>query len=117
MATRGAPLGNKNGSKGKPWREALRMELIQYESSEVPRGLVLRKIAVKVIEAALGGDLGAVQEIANRMDGKATENIQHEIATSARKLSDDELSRIITSGLRGGIDGEAQGEGEPAGLH
>jgi len=71
----GAPLGNKNGSKGRPWAEALAKSLKQYQGDGVVRGEAMRKIADKVVEAALKGDKDAIREIGDRSDGKPSQAI------------------------------------------
>ena len=70
MAKRGAPVGNTNNSKGKEWTDAIRYALANYENSDISRGKALKAIALKVVEKALEGDDGAIDEIANRLDGK-----------------------------------------------
>lgn len=62
-----APAGNTNAKKGKAWFDALRKELIQRDA--------LDKIAAKVVQAALDGERWAVEEIANRMDGKPAQAV------------------------------------------
>lgn len=63
----GAPVGNKNGAKGKEWFDALRKECVQ-------RG-ALAKIAKVVVDKAEGGEQWAIQEIATRFDGKPAQSI------------------------------------------
>lgn len=75
MAESGGQPGNKNGSKNKPWANALDRALAQYENPEVRSGDALRKIANKVIEQALEGNPIAMKEIGDRMDGKAHQSI------------------------------------------
>ena len=58
------PLGSEN--KDKPFREALRMELA--EMGDDHKGL--RKIARKLIGVATAGEIAAIKEIADRLDGK-----------------------------------------------
>lgn len=61
----GAPVGNTNATKNKPWADMLRRIDAQSE------GAKLRKIAEKVYELAEAGDIQAIKEIADRVDGKA----------------------------------------------
>ena len=69
----GGQPGNRNGARDKPWGEALRKALAQYEDKQakVNRGEALHKIANKTIKLALSGDQQAIKEIGDRMDGKA----------------------------------------------
>jgi ADP-ribosylglycohydrolase len=62
MANRGAPKGNNNPGKNKDWRDAVR--------KAVKMGGKLDTIAKKVVSMAEDGDMQAIQEIANRLDGK-----------------------------------------------
>jgi hypothetical protein len=64
-----APLGNKNATKNKPWAEALNRALLAED------GKKLRSLAEKLIERAEGGDISALKEIGDRMDGKAAQAI------------------------------------------
>lgn len=81
MAERGGQPGNKNPSKNKPWREALDRALAQFERKDaegnvlVGQGEALRAIADRVVNLAMAGDKDAWQEIGNRLDGKAIQEI------------------------------------------
>lgn len=63
-----APVGNSNAKKGKAWFDALRKECVQKDA--------LAKIAEKVVALALEGERWAVEEIANRMDGKPAQSVE-----------------------------------------
>lgn len=57
--------GNPGGRrKEKPWRDALTLALKDGD------GLKLRKIAEAVVSLAETGDMQAIKEIGDRMDGK-----------------------------------------------
>jgi hypothetical protein len=68
VATSGAQPGNANGRKGKEWFDALRKACVQKEA--------LPKIADVLIEKALAGEGWAIQEIANRFDGKPAQAVE-----------------------------------------
>ncbi len=70
-----AAQGNQYARKAKDWENALRRALERYETPNVPSGMALAKIAEKVVEQALEVNQKAVEEIANRLDGKATNTI------------------------------------------
>lgn len=57
-----APIGNKNASKNKPWADSIRKRLTQRKD--------LDNLADVMIDAALQGDMQAMKEIGDRMDGK-----------------------------------------------
>lgn len=67
----GAPVGNKNATKNKLWEEALRRALLAED------GRKLRDLADKLIERAQNGDVQALKEIGDRIDGKATQPLEH----------------------------------------
>ena len=61
----GAPLGNKNGAKeNRLWGEAIRRAVTQRD------GETLRALADKLIEKAAEGDVPALRELGDRLDGK-----------------------------------------------
>lgn len=65
MAQRGGQPGNKNGAKNRPWAEAINRALL------ADNGKKLRALAEKIIEKALEGDVPAMREVGDRVDGKA----------------------------------------------
>jgi hypothetical protein len=85
----GRPIGSVN--REKPFNDALRLAL---------RGnpLRLRRIAEKLTEKAEEGDLSAIRELADRLDGKPAQVIdRHDAAIG--ELSDAELQLIASGGL------------------
>jgi hypothetical protein len=62
----GAPLGNANHKKGKPFQDALRRAIAQNPQK-------VRNIVDKVLDMAEEGEAWAVKEIADRLDGKAVQ--------------------------------------------
>ena len=65
----GAPVGNQNAKKNKPWADALNRALLAED------GKKLRALADKLIDKALDGDVTALKEVGDRMDGKAAQAI------------------------------------------
>ena len=78
----GAPLGNNNNVKNKPYHDALRRVLAQLEIKDkegnviVPAGEALRAIVEKQAIQAYAGDTQAQKEIADRLDGKPAQQVQ-----------------------------------------
>lgn len=70
MADSGGQPGNKNATKNKVWEETLRRALLANDGEK------LRSIAEKLIEKAEGGDVSALREIGDRIDGKAKQQIE-----------------------------------------
>jgi vacuolar-type H+-ATPase catalytic subunit A/Vma1 len=68
---------------GKPWRDALRLELARADG---PQGTALERIARIVVNNALNGDMEAIYEVANRIDGKVAVQDSHEIGEPIQKL-------------------------------
>lgn len=66
----GAPLGNQNSSKNnRLWAETIRRAVVQAD------GETLRRIADKLIEMAAEGDMQAIKELGDRLDGKPAQTI------------------------------------------
>ena len=65
-----APIGNKNAVKNKIWSDAIRRAVLQ--------GKKLDSLANAIITAAEGGDISALKEIGDRLEGKVTQTISGE---------------------------------------
>jgi len=65
------PLGAQN--KDKPFRVALQMEIAA--AGESLRSL--RNIAQVLLDRAAAGEINAIQEVANRLDGKPAQAVLH----------------------------------------
>lgn len=61
----GAPFGNQNARKGKSWLDALKAEIA------IDDGARLQQAACQLLNKAAEGDLSAIKELADRLDGKA----------------------------------------------
>ncbi len=73
--TMSAPIGNQNARKAREWKDALKYALDTFEGGAIERGKALREIATRLIEKALAGDLQAIKEIGDRLDGKPTQAV------------------------------------------
>jgi hypothetical protein len=65
MAERGAPIGNKNACKNRPWAEAINRVLLANDGEK------MRALAERIVGRALEGDVSALKEVGDRVDGKA----------------------------------------------
>ena len=65
-----APFGNKNAVKNRPWAEVINRALIQGD------GQRLRSIAEKLLTLAENGDIQALKEVGDRLDGKPAQQVQ-----------------------------------------
>jgi hypothetical protein len=86
----GRPIGRVN--KGKPFADMLRVALLSGG------GRRLRIISEKLAEMAEAGDLQAIKEVADRLDGRPPQAIEQG-NVSVEVLSDRELFAIIRGGL------------------
>ena len=66
-----APLGNKNAIKAKPWSDAINRALLAN------KGKKLRALADRLIDRALEGDVAALKEVGDRVDGKVPQQLDH----------------------------------------
>jgi hypothetical protein len=85
----GRPIGSLN--REKPFNQALLMTL---RSNPV----ALRRIAAKLVERAEEGELAAIREIADRLDGRPAQMIDRG-DVPVRELSDEELLAIAAGAL------------------
>lgn len=69
-----AQAGNQNASNGKRFRSVL-IERIEYAKA-------LPKIVDALIAKAIEGDMTAIKEVSDRMDGKAMNQTEHNIGIS-----------------------------------
>lgn len=91
MAKKGGQPGNNNAGKNKPWSEAIRKALLAED------GKKLRAIAEKIVALAMEGDMQAIKELGDRVEGKSIQAIEQKTemtatvaVTSRPKLSKDE---------------------------
>ena len=85
----GRPIGSLN--REKPFNQALLMTL---RSNPV----ALRRIAAKLVEKAEEGELAAIREIADRLDGKPAQVIDRR-DVPLNQLTDEELLAIAAGAL------------------
>jgi HPt (histidine-containing phosphotransfer) domain-containing protein len=64
----GAPVGNQNGAKGKQWADAVKRAIRTKYGKEWDESL--EELAKGLVEAAAAGDLQALKEVGDRLDGK-----------------------------------------------
>ena len=65
----GAPLGNDNAKRAKPWRDAIDRAVAQDD------GKRLRSIAETLLTLATQGDMTAIRELGDRLDGKPHQSV------------------------------------------
>ena len=67
MAKRGAPKGNTNAAKGKTWSDAIRKAIVQRKDMD--------KLATKLLDMALDGNMQALREIGDRLEGRPAQSV------------------------------------------
>lgn len=95
MAWQKGQSGNPAGrSKDKVWADAIRIAV--NESAGDRRRL--RALADKLVEEALSGNMQAMKEIGDRLDGKAAQSVDVNITRTPAEMTDDELIEIARGG-------------------
>lgn len=61
----------------KLWAEAVRRAVLRRIENEEGKPQKIERLADKVVDMALGGDIQAIKEIGDRMDGKPGQAIEH----------------------------------------
>lgn len=69
----GAPAGNQNASKSKPWEQAIKRALARRAQGDQQEAL--NRLAEKFLDAVEKGDLAAFRELGDRLDGKPKQQI------------------------------------------
>ena len=100
-----APAGNHNAARAKRWREAI-LRALARATGDIDKGL--DAAADKVVTLALEGDRWALEQIADRVDGKATQGIQMQdengapvgIAVNYGRLSGDQVPSEALAPIR-----------------
>ena len=96
-----APKGNRNARKARVWRDALVYVLDNFENSAIKKGQCLRMMANKLVEKALDGEMPAIKEIADRLDGKPHQAfVEVSDNRPIEQLTNAELEAIILDGLK-----------------
>ena len=102
--------GNQLGAKGKVFDGALRRAIAQDD------GVRLREAAEQLLTLAAKGEGWALKELADRLDGKAQQNVSIE-RKDVRDLSLAELAAAMAAELDSGSAGTNAGAESVSGLH
>jgi hypothetical protein len=70
-----APLGNHNAAKGKVWKAAIDRALERRTASRADGIKEIDALAEKLLELVAAGDLPALKEFGDRLDGKPAQAI------------------------------------------
>jgi hypothetical protein len=81
-----APIGNKNSSKeNRIWGKIIKKLAVQEDYSK------LHKVANALYEKAASGDISAIKELGDRLDGRAEQTITGD--------SDQPVTIIVKTGI------------------
>lgn len=72
----GAPKGNQNAARAKVWRAAIERALDRRKPAD-ERIKAIDEMADKLLDACATGDLAALQELGNRLDGRPAQAVEH----------------------------------------
>lgn len=70
----GAPVGNQNAARAKVWRAAI-MRALERRKPADERIQAIDELADKLISLVALGDLGALKEFGDRIDGKPAQAV------------------------------------------
>lgn len=76
-----APEGNDNKVKNKPWADSLNRAMTRYKDGKEN---ALNIIADQTVKAAINGDVWAITEIGNRLDGKPAQSVEQKTEHSGQ---------------------------------
>lgn len=68
----GAPTGNRNAAKAKVWTAAIERALERRSKADI-KGV--DELADKLLEVAAAGDMAALKEIGDRLEGKPAQSV------------------------------------------
>ena len=86
--------GRRPGDSATLWADALR---VAVSREDVDGRKKLARLADRCVEAALGGDMTAMKEIGDRLDGKPRQSIDMTTVArkSVREMTDEEIAERI----------------------
>ena len=103
--------GNSLGEKGRLFDQALRRAIAQDS------GVKLRAAADKLLDCAANGEAWAINTLADRLDGKATQQVTMSVKDErADELDDNSLLRIAARGSNRAAEAQSGAE-VPTSLH
>jgi hypothetical protein len=86
----GAPVGNSNASRGKVWRAAIERAL--ETRSRLEQKHAVDTLAGVLLDKAAEGDMAALKELGDRLDGKPAQTVGSD---PDQPLRLEQIQRII----------------------
>ena len=86
----GAPIGNSNATKTRPWAAAIERALVNR--SRIDQKQALDELAEQLLKQCDAGDMTALKELGDRLDGKAKQSVDH--SESLSNVSAVDLARL-----------------------
>lgn len=71
----GAPIGNTNARGKRTWAEAINKAVKEIDPDSKDKVKKLRSLARKLVSLGIGGDVSALREIGDRLDGRAIQQV------------------------------------------
>lgn len=108
--------GGRVARKDKPFLDALMIVLNREHKDDAEKRKKLYVIAEKLADAALAGESWAIQQVADRIDGKPSQEVNATIEDRSPfvTMTDDELSKYVAARIAD-FSGSDRGEEAPAG--
>lgn len=109
-----APKGNRNAAKGKWWNEAVRKAVSRPSDQKDDEGKPVKQldlIAQKLVSEALDGNIQAIREVGDRLDGKAPQEVELNDKTDHTGSNLDLANRLAWI-IRRGIEEGSRGDGD-----
>lgn len=111
----GAPIGNRNSAKNKIWTRAIQEALEKRSRSD--RYSALQDLAEKLLMKCDEGDMTALKELGDRLEGKPMQSVEMNVTRNAANMGDSELIGIITESSSSRIASEKASKDEPGSVH
>ena len=79
--------GNTISADGRRWRQAINKAVSREVGSKRNRIMALDKLADTLVDAGLAGDIAAIKEIGNRLDGMAHQSVSVDNTGNNRSIT------------------------------
>lgn len=112
----------KSGTSGNPGGTIREKKFLAALERAVAQdsGVKLRQAADKLLDCAALGEPWAIQQLADRLDGKPTQQVDMNVTREVRYLTEQEiLERLASlgSGVASGVTQDKKSEGKSKKLH